>query len=78
MKIVIDLTDKDVEFLQDEDVDTLFHCCGQGATGTDQNMELQKRLEFIIKDQITAEIRRRIQIARRNRKCQPINQSIIK
>ena len=31
MKIVIDLTDKDVEFLQDEDVDTLFHCCGQGG-----------------------------------------------
>ena len=43
MKIVIELTDKDVEFLQDEDVDTLFHCCGQGATGTDQ---LQKRLEY--------------------------------
>ena len=57
MKIVIELTDKDVEFLQDEDVDTLFHCCGQGATGTDQNMELQKRLEFIIKDQITAEMK---------------------
>ena len=52
MKIAIELTDKDVEFLQDEDVDTLFHCCGQGATGTDQNTELQKRLEFIIKEQI--------------------------
>ena len=56
MKIVIELTDKDVEFLQDEDVDTLFHCCGQGATGTDQNMELQKRLEFIIKEQITVQM----------------------
>ena len=37
MKIVIELTDTDVRFLLDNDVDTLFHCCGQGATGTDQN-----------------------------------------
>ena len=37
----------------------LIHCSivvGRGATGTDQNMELQKRLEFIIKDQITAQM----------------------
>ena len=49
-------TDERRKAKQDEDVDTLFHCCGQGATGTDQNMELQKRLEFIIKEQITAQM----------------------
>ena len=55
MKIVIELTDEDVRFLLDNDVDTLFHCCGQGATGTDQNMELQRRLAPIIEEQITAQ-----------------------
>ena len=54
MKIVIELTDKDAKFLLDNDVDTLFHCCGQGATGTDQNTELQRRLAPIIEEQITA------------------------
>ena len=73
MKIVIELTDKEVKFLRDEKVETrtdarlpysravsvgvarvLFHCCGEGSTGTEQNTELQKRLELIIKEQITA------------------------
>ena len=53
MKIVIELTDKEVEFLRAEDVEILFHCCGEGATGTEQNTELQKRLGFIIQEQIT-------------------------
>ena len=56
MKIVIELTDSDVRFLLDNEVDTLFHCCGQGATGTDQNIELQKRLESLIKKQITEQM----------------------
>ena len=56
MRIVIELTDKDVKFLLDNDVDTLFHCCGQGATATAQNTELQRRLESIIEKQITAQM----------------------
>ena len=39
----IELKDKDVKFLLDHDVDPKFHCCGQGATGTDQHIELQRR-----------------------------------
>ena len=33
MKIVIELTDTDVKFLLDNDVDTLFHCVGRGLLG---------------------------------------------
>ena len=58
MKIVIELTDKDVEFLLDNDVNTLFHCCGQRETASDQNMELQRRLASIIEEQITAQMER--------------------
>ena len=57
MKIVIELTDSDVRFLLDNEVDTLFHCCGQGATGTDQNIELQRRLAPIIEEQIKAHVK---------------------
>ena len=50
--ITIELSKQEVEFLLEEGVNTLFHCCGEGATTTEANEQLQIKLEGIITNAI--------------------------
>ena len=44
----VELTDAQIQFLIDNDVSTLFHCCGTGKTTSKENEELQSMFENAI------------------------------
>ena len=52
----VELTKEQIEFLIDDNVWCLFHCCGQGMTTSDINRETQKIFEESIYDSLPEQV----------------------